>query len=435
MTMMMTNSLFGLEDMEALLWTPSSPTADAAGSAAFHPDREDHHKGGRTSADGVASPVSPFNSSFLSSSSSPLPFYSPPRSPPAVLQGKTEFSSDPLQFPWSDQLRDTEVVSADGKDDVFGDLDWMAERVDLSDLDLDSLIGTCSPNEENPSDPDDLLATFDCPIELDSLPIPSLSSLADPSPDVRHPPSVDSDLVISLAEPVSQNNPCDVPSPVPSIPELQEEFEIKSETTPADSPSSSSSRVDSPSSPAYTLDLGSEVDVPMEEVKPVVAAVLPQVQRVVLSLSPTRIVLVLASKDDATAPSAVSTRSNISHSFSSAASPLTRSPRARPYPDPKPKDKPPLPTVQVKSSPGADERGRLKAPKNKKLKKMEQNKTAATRYRQKKKVEQDALSTEHSTLERKNVELKEKAQSMAREIEYLKELMEEVRLARSKSGV
>ncbi|XP_037111880.1 activating transcription factor 4b [Syngnathus acus] len=436
MTMMMTNSLFGLEDMEALLWKPSSPMADAVGSAAFHPDREDHHKGGRTSVDGVASPVSPFNSSFLSSSSSPLPFYSPPRSPPAVLQGKTEFSSDPLQFPWSDQseqLRDTEVVSADSKDDVFGDLDWMAERVDLSDLDLDSLIGTCSPNEENPSDPDDLLATFDCPIELDSLPIPTLSSLADPSPDVRHPPSVDSDLVISLAEPVSHNDPCDVPSPVPFIPEPEEEFEIKSEPTPADSPSSSSSCVDSPSSPAYTLDLGSEVDVPMDEVKPVVATVLPQVQRVVLSLSPTRIVLVLASKDNATAPSTISTRSNISHS-SSAASPLTRSSRARPYPDPKPKDRPPLPAVQVKSSSGAAERGTLKAPKNKKLKKMEQNKTAATRYRQKRKVEQDALSTEHSMLERKNVELKEKAESMAREIEYLKELMEEVRLARLKSG-
>ena len=76
-----------------------------------------------------------------------------------------------------------------------------------------------------------------------------------------------------------------------------------------------------------------------------------------------------------------------------------------------------------------------KAPKDKKLKKMEQNKTAATRYRQKKRVEQESLSTVYSNLERKNIELNEKADSMAREIQYLKELMEEVRTARLRKGL
>ncbi|XP_077396216.1 activating transcription factor 4b [Festucalex cinctus] len=435
MTMMMTSSLFGLEDMEALLWEPSSPMADAVGSAAFHPDQEDHRKGGQTSVDGVTSPMSPFNSSFLSSSS-PRSLYSPPRSPPTVPQEKTGISSYFLPFPLlaqSEQLRDAELVSTDSKDGVFGDLDWMAERVDLSDFDLDSLIGACSPNEESHSDPDDLLASLDCPIELDSLPIDALSSLAPPTPDICHSPSVGSDPLISSAEPASHNDQCGVPSPSPSIPEAQEELEIKSEPRSADSPCSSSTYVDSPSPPAYTLDLGSEVDVPMDEVKPVVATVVPQVQRVVLSLSPTRIVLVLAPKDGS-APSTASTRSNVNHS-SPPASPPTRSSRARPYPDPKQNDRPPIPTVRVKSFQGADERETVKAPKNKKLKKMEQNKTAATRYRQKKRAEQDALSTEHSVLERKNVELKEKAESMAREIEYLKELMEEVRLARLKNGL
>ncbi len=63
----------------------------------------------------------------------------------------------------------------------------------------------------------------------------------------------------------------------------------------------------------------------------------------------------------------------------------------------------------------------------KKLKKMEQNKTAATRYRQKKRVEQEQLGTELEVLEKRNQELTEKAESISREIQYLKDLMEEVR--------
>ncbi|XP_057716547.1 activating transcription factor 4b [Corythoichthys intestinalis] len=424
MTMMMTNSLFGLEDMEALLWEPSFPMADAVGSVAVHPDQEDHRKGGRTSTDGAAAPMSPFNSSFVSSSSSPPPFYSPPHSPQTVLLGKTGISSDPFPFlARSGQLRDTELVSADGKDDMFGTLDWMAERVDLGDLDLDSLIGDCSPNEESSRDPNDILASLDFPDELNSLPITTLSSLAPPSDIPQSPFGSDPDV---SAEPTSSHNDaCDVPSPF--IPEPQEELEIKSEPT-SDLPSPCSPCDDTPaSSPTYTLDLGSEVDVPMDEVKPE-ATVVPQVQRIVLSLSPTRIVLVLAPKDGSGVTA--STRSNVSHSSSPA-----KSSRARPYPDPKQKETPLSPTVKVKSSPGMNERETLKAPKNRKLKKMEQNKTAATRYRQKKRAEQDALLTEHSMLERKNVELQEKSESMAREIEYLKELMEEVRVARLKSGL
>lgn len=79
------------------------------------------------------------------------------------------------------------------------------------------------------------------------------------------------------------------------------------------------------------------------------------------------------------------------------------------------------------------------APKlvERKLKKMEQNKTAATRYRQKKRVEQELLNGELEELEKKNGELTEKAESISREIKYLKDLMEEVRKrhrGRSSSG-
>ncbi len=323
---------------------------------------------------------------------------------------------------------------------MLGDLDWMAERVDLSEFDLDSLIGSCSPDEESPTSPEDLLASLDCSMELDSLPVstlstPVLSSLPSAPPSVPPPPlTVSSEpSVITVEEPESCIAEQDVPSPPLCVPEPQEEMEIKSEPT---SPDPSSPLVDSPSSPAYTLDLGSEVDVSESEVKPVVAPVIPQVQRLVLSLSPTRIVLVLAPKEEvAVTATAVATTSEIVHTSSS-----LRSSRSRPYPEPTCKASPPSPSsagFKVKSLrvAGGDDKPAVKGSKAKKLKKMEQNKTAATRYRQKKKSEQEALLEEHSLLERKNMELKEKAESMAREIEYLKELMEEVRLARAKKGL
>lgn len=118
MTMMMTNSQFGLEDMEALLWGPSSPMADPMDFLSVLPDQEEPQEGGGTSLEGDTSPVSPLTSSSLSSSSSPPPFYSPPPSPPAVLlQGdKVGTESDLLSLPWMGhpgQLRQT--VSDDGK--------------------------------------------------------------------------------------------------------------------------------------------------------------------------------------------------------------------------------------------------------------------------------------------------------------------------------
>ncbi|XP_069317737.1 cyclic AMP-dependent transcription factor ATF-4-like [Eulemur rufifrons] len=77
--------------------------------------------------------------------------------------------------------------------------------------------------------------------------------------------------------------------------------------------------------------------------------------------------------------------------------------------------------------------GKVKGEKlDKKLKKMEQNKTEATRYRQKKRAEQEALAGECKELEKKNESLKEKADALAKEIQYLKDLIEEVRKARGK---
>ncbi|KAF3700444.1 Cyclic AMP-dependent transcription factor ATF-4 [Channa argus] len=447
MTMTMTNSQFGLDDMEALLCGPSSPMADAAGAPFFHSDQKEQQEGGGFSLEGDASPGSPFTSSSMSSSSSPPPFYSPPPSPPAVLlHGDKAGTESDLSLPLLDhhgQLRCSQMISDYSKEDMLGDLDWMAERVDLSEFDLDSLIGSCSPTEESPNSAEDLLSSLDCPMELESLPVPSLSTPVPPSlpaasPPIATPPplpTVCSDAyIINVDETYVDGQ--EAPSPPLCVPEPQEELEIKSEPASLE-PSSPS--VESPSSPAYTLDLGSEVDVSESEVSPVVATVVPHVPRLVLSLSPTRIVLVLAPKDEiGITTTTVTTKSEIVHS-PPPASPPQRSSRSRPYPEPKHKanTSSDTPSVQVKSLRGAgeDDRVYLKAPRDKKTKKMEQNKTAATRYRQKKRAEQEALSSEYVLLERKNLELTEKAESMAREIEYLKELMDEVHTARMKKGL
>lgn len=431
--MTMTSSLFGLEDMEALLWGPSSPMVDAMDPPFLHPDKDAQQEGGEGSLPGNTSPLA---SSVLSSSSSPPPFYSPPPSPPAVGLGGDKAGTESDLLPplsWLEQpvqARSSQMISGDGKDDALGDLDWMAERVDLCDFDLDSLIGPCSPVEDPPGSPEDLLASLDCPMELDSFPLPTFSTplhSTPPSASFAHVPSVSvlssGSSVIQVDEPETLAGGQEVPSSPLLVPEPQEELEIKSE--PA-SPGSSPTVVESPSSPAFTLDLGSEVDISESEVKPVVASAAPQIPKMVLSLSPTRIVLVLTPKNLV--------------GFSPPASPPPKPPRSRPYPEPGHEASPPSPSAasdEAKSAraAGATERSTLKAPKDKKHKKMEQNKTAATRYRQKKRAEQDALLVEHAQLERKNMELTEKVESMAREIEYLKELMEEVRQTRLKKGL
>ncbi|XP_029014511.1 activating transcription factor 4b [Betta splendens] len=439
MTMMMTNSQFGLEDMEALLWEPSFPTADAMSSLFYKADQEPQEAGGSL-LEGDASPASPLTSSSLSSSSSPHPFYSPPPSPPAalLLEDKAGTDSDPLALPslgHPGQLRSTQMISDYSKEDVFGDLDWMAERVDLSELDLDCLIGSCNATEESPNCAEDFLSSLDYSMELDCHPVPSLSTPVPPSFPLQSPPVVPDVCSEASVIEVDESESCvdgqEAPSSPPSVPEPQEELEIKSEPATLDL---SSPMVDSPSSPADTLDLGSEVDVSESEVQPAVAAVVPQVP-LVISLSPTRIVFVLAPKENVRiATTTASTKSEVLPSSSAP----QRSTRSRPYPESEHKASScDATSVKVKSAQGAggDDRPSLKAPKDKKSKKMEQNKTAATRYRQKKRAEQDALLEEHVILERKNMELTEKAESMAREIEYLKELMEEVRQARTGKGL
>lgn len=94
--MMMTNSQFGLEDMEALLWGPSFPMADTMEILSECPDQEDMLKGGGFSLEGGTLPLSPVASSSPSSSSSPPPFYSPPSSPVPLAHGDKDASESDL---------------------------------------------------------------------------------------------------------------------------------------------------------------------------------------------------------------------------------------------------------------------------------------------------------------------------------------------------
>jgi archaellum component FlaC len=72
-----------------------------------------------------------------------------------------------------------------------------------------------------------------------------------------------------------------------------------------------------------------------------------------------------------------------------------------------------------------------KLPRDRKERKKIQNKTAALKYRQKKKDETEQVTTDVEQLESRNTELKDKVESMTREIQYLKDLMAEVLKAKS----
>lgn len=280
-------------------------------------------------------------------------------------------------------------------------MDWMAETMDLSDFDLESFISSCDP-EITPSSPDDLVSSLD-----------SFEPLPDPVLD---------DSALSL----------DTSTHTALVPEVQTELEIKTEPpSPVPSPS-----VLPPASPVSTLELGSEVDV--SEVDKSIPKETPQVTRIVLSLSPTRIVLLLAPPKQevgiAQAPSCAVELPNSGNGTSLSPKVFqANSIRTQPYPTTsrttRSKLSPEAAVVPAASSGAPKGRARVQ---EKKQRKMEQNKTAATRYRLKKRAEQESLHTEYERLEERNRELVEKADSISKEIQYLKELMEEVRVAKQR---
>lgn len=371
-----------LEDMGALLLGPSSLTADPFGPL-LDEDEES------VLSEGSSSPLS---SSYSESSSSLSPL-----SP--SLCASVGCKSELLSLSW------LPASEPERSKDAFSGMDWMTEKLDLADFDLDSLIGSCD-SDEPPSSPEDLLACLETDMDLDlnSLPFSS-SELELPLP----PLTLDLPLSESTAEPKKS----------------LEFAEIKSEPlSPAPSP-------DCALSSPHTLDLGSEIDV-SELMK---SSTLLQSSAIELNVSPFHIVVVLTPKEEmnvtstgdlSDSDSGVSVSGSPAHRPDPAASPNPAgSSRTKPYSRPDP-DAASAVTGRVKTG----------APKvvEKKLKKMEQNKTAATRYRQKKRTEQESLNAECTDLERRNQELTEKADSISREIQYLKNLMEEVRSAKNRKA-
>ena len=63
---------------------------------------------------------------------------------------------------------------------------------------------------------------------------------------------------------------------------------------------------------------------------------------------------------------------------------------------------------------------------SRRLRKKEQNKSAALRYRLKKRSEQGLVMTEYAMLERRNIELRTRLDAMTKEIAYLKSLIDEL---------
>ncbi|XP_075689770.1 cyclic AMP-dependent transcription factor ATF-4 [Rhinoderma darwinii] len=267
--------------------------------------------------------------------------------------------------------------------DAFSGMDWMVEKMDLKEFNFDSLLGIEDP--ESTVSPDELMATLDDSCDLiEDPPLPVVFGQYGPSPNK-----------ISLAK-----------------------LSLVTDQVDPLSPNSIQSQVSSPDH-SFILDVGSEVDVAEDK-----------------KTSATYALDVLkCEKEDSsdndsgicTSPSYVgslqnSPTSTVEYPSSvqcSPASPISE--RPKPY-DLSSKDRAVSAKVKAVGQPKVD----------KKTKKMEQNKTAATRYRQKKRAEQDAISAECRELESKNDVLQEAVDSLAKEIQYLKDLMEEVRKAKSK---
>ncbi|CDQ95254.1 unnamed protein product [Oncorhynchus mykiss] len=420
-----------LEDVGALLLDNWFLTADPMGPRLDQDEEDDlppslsSFSSSLSLSNSSASSLSP--SSLFSLSPSPSHLSSsdslPPSPHPSFLgSSKAGSGVEDHLMPLTPWLDSSELLHAHmGTNvcrDTFSGMDWMAEKIDLSDFDLDSLIGSCC-SDAPPSSPEDLLASLETRMDLD---------LMDPFTAPIPAPHEVLSLGIPLADLPSLELPeeevgDEVRGPVVTV--QDQEVMVKSEPqSPA------------PLSMGYTLELGSEVDV--DTTAPIVLSLLPSGHFVVVlspkeepTILPTSTLSASSSCDDQSDDSDSgidSVSGSPPHHPSPSPSPsIAGSSRTKPYSKPEPETTSPTTlSGKVKSVSGA--------PKvvEKKLKKMAQNKTAATRYRQKKKGEQEVLSAECSELEQRNRELAEKADGISREIQYLRDLMEEVRSAKNR---
>lgn len=274
-----------------------------------------------------------------------------------------------------------------GKEDAFSGTDWMVEKMDLKEFDFESLL-TLS--------------------DLDTVPDELLAELGDTC-----------DLFDPLQE--SDEEPPQTENPIGHLPESRPQTDQVAPFTFLQPLPPSPGLLSATPDHSFCLELGSEVVIVAGDRKPDATA-------------PAAVVSLCVKEEDAPSDndsgicmspesylgspqhSPPATSGSPSRSLLSPGTPCS-SDRPKPYSPPGDR----AGTAQLKG-------GKL----DRKLKKMEQNKTAATRYRQKKRAEQEALTGECRELEKKNEALKERADALAKEIQYLKDLMEEVRRARDK---
>uniref|UniRef100_U3F904 Cyclic AMP-dependent transcription factor ATF-4 n=1 Tax=Micrurus fulvius TaxID=8637 RepID=U3F904_MICFL len=273
------------------------------------------------------------------------------------------------------------------QEDAFSGMDWMVEKMDLKEFDFDALLGI---DLEATISPDELMATLEDTCDLLDPPIeeiPSKESLLMPEPIHQSPRSPEADQVAPLTTLL--------PFPVPQGPLI--------------------STVDH----SFSLELGSEVDILEGDKKTETPATLvfPKSEKEDEAHSDNDSGICMSPESYLESPqqSPATSTSSLSDN-QSITTQLDVSVRPKPY------DRPPgIIILKIK-----EERV------DKKQKKMEQNKTAATRYRRKKRAEQEAISGECRELEQKNEALTAKVDSLSKEIKYLKDLIEEVRKAKGK---
>lgn len=300
------------------------------------------------------------------------------------------FSSDKAKAGSSESLAVDGLVSASdtGKEDAFSGTDWMLEKMDLKEFDFDALFRF----DDLETMPDELLATLDDTCDIFAPLVQETNKEPMTVNPIGHLPE--------SATKIDQVAPFAFLQPFPCSPGV----------------------LSSTADHSFSLELGSEVDISEGDRKPDSAAYITVIPQCVKDEDTP------SDNDSGICMSPESYLGSPQHSPStSRGSPnIVPSPGVpRGSPGPKPYD-----------PPGVTLTAKVKIEKlDKKLKKMEQNKTAATRYRQKKRAEQEALTGECKELEKKNETLKEKADSLAKEIQYLKDLIEEVRKAREKKRV
>ncbi|KAK5898712.1 hypothetical protein CesoFtcFv8_008262 [Champsocephalus esox] len=393
-----------LEDVEALYLGPSFLTADPMGPLLDHEDEEALSPSCYLEGKAPASP--------------PLSFASSPPPSHASLFLGTKASEDPL--PW--QLH-APTGAEHCSDDAFAGMDWMSEKIDLGELDLESLIGS-------DDSPEELLASLDPHMDLDafhsSLPLP-----LDPHLDLD---AFHSSLPLPL-DPHLDLDAFHSSLPLPLDPHLDLDAFHSSLPLPLDPHMDLDASLPLPLDPHLDA-FHSSLPLPLDPHLDAFHSSLPLPldtfhSSLPLPLDP-HLEKEVVLKSEPPSPAFTLAWGVKRTSWMSSPPPLycpLLPPQAtcwtKPY-SKKPEPSSSSVSIKMKSVSGA--------PKvvEKKLKKMEQNKTAATRYRQKKRVEQDLVSEECEELMKKNEALEERAEAISREIKYLTELMEEVRRRRTK---